>query len=159
MAKINYGLFFMSLSILILGSIISCSEVENDFSKAGPHHIRAKKGSIFEFSLPQNKSTGYELCWLNEPKLASKFEVQSIRSKLKDANNIDGGGEMITYQMLANKGGTDTLKFKNCPTRLWQKECSFFTVDSIRKKERGAIVSIYAPDQDADIEIVITVEE
>lgn len=137
----------------------SCNEtVTNNFATKGLHHIVAKKGTMIVFSLPQNKSTGYELCWLNESELSPKFKLEQIKSKLKDPDNVDGGGETLTYQMLATEAGTDTLRFQNCPTRLWQKDCGFFAVDSIRKQENGTIISTYATDQDADFEIVVKVE-
>lgn len=145
---------------IALSTFTSCTESDqHHFSEKGVHHITVKKGSVFEFSLPQNKSTGYELCWLNEAKLSARYQLSSIKSKLKDANNVDGGGETISYQILANEIGTDTLRFQNCPTRLWQKDCAFFAVDSTYRQENGVIISSYAPNQKGDFEIVVKVED
>ncbi len=156
----KFKLSSAAIAFMVSGLFIACNESEeNNFTTKGSHQIIVKKGSVFTFSLPQNKSTGYELCWLNEPKLTPRFKLESIKSKLKDYNNVDGGGETITYQILAIESGTDTLHFKNCPTRLWQKECSFFTVDSIRTEENGTIISVYNPSPKGDYEIVVKVEE
>lgn len=145
------------ISIFLLSS---CDNAENQvFAAKGVHTLQAKKGTVVSFSIPQNKSTGYELCWMNEEKLSNKFKLESINSKLKDPNNVDGGGETITYQFLVNEPGTDTLKFNNCPTRLWQKECNYFAVDSIREQVNGTITSKYEAYQKSDYEIVITVNE
>lgn len=145
-------IFTITTSLLIQ----SCSgEHQNDFNTAGQHNIIGKKGAIISFSLPQNKSTGYELCWLNESKLKGKIDLKSIKSKLIDPNNVDGGGETVTYDMLIQSDGPDTLKFSNCPTSLWQKDCSFFSVDSMRKMEDGKIVSHYHPNQKGEFEIIV----
>lgn len=158
MSKFHTALSFLILSAMALLS--SCTEsAPNDFKEKGTYPISVKKGGIVTFSLPQNKSTGYELCWMNESKLVRQFKLEGIKSMLKDPNNVDGGGETITYQVLATETGKDTLKFNQCPTRLWQKDCAFFAVDSLRKQENGTIVSTYEPHMAADYQVVITVTE
>ena len=158
MSKLYAPLFFFSLCLMALLS--SCNEsVPNDFKEKGTYQLNVKKGDIVTFSLPQNKSTGYELCWMNESKLVRQFKLEGIKSMLKDPNNVDGGGETVTYQVLATETGKDTLKFNQCPTRLWQKDCDFFAVDSVRTQENGKITSTYAPHMAADYQVVITVTE
>lgn len=151
---------FVTLALCVAGLWTSCDEAaQNDINSKGLHQMQVKKGEILVFSLPQNKSTGYELCWMNESKLNRQFKLQGVKSMLKDPNNVDGGGETLTYQVLATETGSDTLKFNNCPTRLWQKDCDFFAVDSVREQENGQIVSTYAPNSSAEYRIVVTVTE
>lgn len=151
---------FSVLALCSLASLSACNEsVPNEFKEKGTYQLSVKKGSIVTFSLPQNKSTGYELCWMNESKLVRQFKLEGIKSMLKDPNNVDGGGETVTYQVLATETGKDTLKFNQCPTRLWQKDCDFFAVDSLRVMENGAITSTYAPYRPMDYQVVITVTE
>lgn len=151
----------MKYILILISSVLylaACSASDqNKFTEKGVHKLSAKKGTIITFSLPQNKSTGYELCWINENKVSNKFKLENIQSKLIDPNNVDGGGQTIQYQFLVQSNGIDTIKFKNCPTSLWQKDCSFFAVDSIRNKENGNIISTYAPNQNGDYDIVISV--
>ncbi|MBL7705599.1 MAG: protease inhibitor I42 family protein [Taibaiella sp.] len=155
--------FHISLSafcLCLMALMSSCNEsVPNDFKEKGTYQLSIKKGNIVTFSLPQNKSTGYELCWMNESKLVRQFKLEGIKSMLKDPNNVDGGGETVTYQVLATETGKDTLKFNQCPTRLWQKDCEFFEVDSLRVMGNGVITSTYAPHMAADYQVVITVTE
>jgi hypothetical protein len=149
-------LYTFSTAILF----VSCVDKQlHNFTSAGQHTIIGKKGAIVSFSLPQNKSTGYELCWLNESKLKGKIELKSIKSKLIDPNNVNGAGETITYDLLILSDGPDTLKFSNCPTSLWQKDCSFFAEDTMRKMENGAIVSHYHPNQKGEFEIIVKTQE
>lgn len=149
-----------ALSLCLMALLSSCNEsVPNDFKEKGTYQLSVKKGNIVTFSLPQNKSTGYELCWLNESRLVRQFKLEGIKSMLKDPNNVDGGGETVTYQVLATETGKDTLKFNQCPTRLWQKDCDFFAVDSVRVLENGVITSTYAPHMNGDFQVVITVTE
>ncbi|HTO14200.1 MAG TPA: hypothetical protein VLZ83_00400 [Edaphocola sp.] len=148
---------FLLMPVLFL---ISCSSLEGKkIDKMGIHIIEVKKGRIFTFQLPQNKSMGYEICWINEPKMSSKFVLKDHKSKFRDVNNIDRGGEDVRYDILALETGTDTLIFKNCPTRIWQKECEFFAVDSVRTKTDSGIVSTYTPKQEGDYELIIKVTE
>ena len=158
MFKFQAHLSVCALSLIALLS--ACNEsVPNDFKEKGTYQLSVKKGAIVTFSLPQNKSTGYELCWINESQLVRKFKLEGVKSMLKDPNNVDGGGETVTYQVLATETGTDTLKFNQCPTRLWQKDCDFFAVDSVRVLENGSITSTYAPHMNGDFQVVITVTE
>ncbi len=152
---------YLSVCALSLMAFLgACNEsVPNDFKEKGIYQLSVKKGDIVTFSLPQNKSTGYELCWMNESKLVRQFKLEGIKSMLKDPNNVDGGGETVTYQVLATETGKDTLKFNQCPTRLWQKDCEFFAVDSLRTQEKGIITSTYAPYRAMDFQVIITVTE
>ena len=153
-------MFRITVLLLMMGFLYSCSELEGQkITEKGIHVIEVQKGKIFNFQLPQNKSTGYELCWLNEPKMASKFLLKAKKDKFRDVNNINSGGEDVRYDIQALEIGTDTLYFKNCPTRIWQKECSFFAVDSIRDKVDGHLVSRYSPIQEGDYILVIKVKE
>lgn len=158
MSKFHIALSSLTLSAMALLSSCNTS-APNEFKEKGTYPISVKKGQIVTFTLPQNKSTGYELCWINESKLVRQFKLEGIKSMLKDPNNVDGGGETVTYQVLATETGKDTLKFNQCPTRLWQKDCEFFAVDSLRKLENGAISSTYEPHMAADYQVVITVTE
>lgn len=149
-----------ALSLFLIALLSSCNEsVPNDFKDKGTYQLSVKKGNIATFSLPQNKSTGYELCWINESHLVRQFKLEGIKSMLKDPNNVDGGGETVTYQILATETGKDTLKFNQCPTRLWQKDCDFFAADSVRVMENGTINATYAPHRHGDYQVVITVTE
>lgn len=152
----------LTLALTILAGqyvFIGCNQAgEHQIKEKGVHSISVKKGSSFTFSMPQNKSTGYELCWINEPMLAQRFQLQQIKSKLNDPNNVDGGGEEVIYQMIALEAGTDTLKFQLCPTRLWQKDCAFFAGDSARVEQGANIVTEYSPYRPADFNLVVKVE-
>jgi len=128
------------------------------------HHI----GKIEEFELEigqtitvtfaENSSTGYTNCWINQEKChVVKLVDQHYKSSLSEMFGGIGSGGSISWTFQATESGTDTIKISDCATLRMQKDCDFFSGDSLRLQSDNGIVSEYAPYREADHYIIFTV--
>ena len=89
-------------------------------------------GDHLTIKVPENQSTGYANCWVNEDnckgiKLIKTNYKPSLSSRL---GNSDGSGGYKYFKFKALSLGTDTIKIHNCPVKdvvdSEVSDCDFF---------------------------------
>ena len=89
-------------------------------------------GDQVTIKVPENQSTGYANCWVNEDnckrvELSKTYYKSSFASWL---GNSDGAGGAKYFKFKALSLGTDTIKIHNCPVKdvveSEGSDCDFF---------------------------------
>lgn len=105
----------------------------NYFERGTTGTFTINLGETVQFQLPENGSTGYQNCWINSTHctsivLVSKNYSSSLQSKL----GYIGSGGRVTFKFKGLKKGIDTVKIAYCPTGVERKNCSEFSIDSVK---------------------------
>jgi predicted secreted protein len=105
----------------------------NYFEMGQTGNYTIKVGDTFQFQLYENGTTGYQNCWINpgnctNVELVGKDYTRSLQSKL----GYNGSGGRITFKFRGIRKGIDTVVIISCPTGRERKDCSEFSIDSLK---------------------------
>lgn len=128
---------FLSLFGFII--IIFFTSACNSNSKPSKEYNEVAIGETFEIRVKENKSTGYEMCWVNK-KDARAISLVKKNYKREGASDCAGCGGTATFTFKGMSAGTDTIKLVNCPGLRENKSCDECSVGDAKVEKFIAVV-------------------
>jgi hypothetical protein len=139
-------------AVLVIGGLVFIQRLrEGDHYNTGEKgNYKINVGETIKVNIYVNGSTGYSNCWLNEKKSdCVAFIENKWWPSLPEMVGLIGAGSSETLVFKGIRTGIDTIKIGSCPTGREQRDCSWYTENSVRPENEVSLVN----------EFVVVVEE
>lgn len=139
-------LLFFSISFILCGSLYYVQSNYHHYEVGDRDTFNLEVGETITIKIPVNGSTGYQNCWINQHRSKGLQLVKEnyYPSWLALMGLIGvGGTDHLTFK--ATQAGIDTIKIARCPTGRMQKDCDYFSSDTMRIRE-GDTMPEYSTD-------------